>query len=47
MIDPLELMDDLFKKATTMLTDVWTVFYNEIESINTAPNFLIKRFNNS
>jgi hypothetical protein len=44
MIDPLELMADLFTKATLMLADVWIVFYNEIEAINTDPGFLIKRY---
>jgi hypothetical protein len=45
MINPKELMDDLFRKATNMLSDVWTVFFQEIETINTDSNFLSRRLN--
>lgn len=44
--NPSDLMDQLFKQATKMLSDVWKIFYKEIESINTNPNFLIYRQNN-
>jgi len=47
LINPKELMDDLFLKATKMLSDVWNVFYCELEIINTDPNFLLKRYKNA
>lgn len=38
-INPQELMDQLFKQFTKMLSDVWAVFRVEIEKINTDINF--------
>jgi hypothetical protein len=38
-INPQELMDQLFKQSTKMLSDVWIVFRNELEKINTDLNF--------
>ncbi len=38
-INPQELMNQLFKQSTKMLSDVWTVFREEIEKINTDINF--------
>lgn len=38
-INPQILMDQLFNQSTDMLSDIWKVYYNELEKINTDPNF--------
>jgi hypothetical protein len=43
LINPKELMDQLFKQSTKMLSDVWTVFLSEIITINTDRNFPLYR----
>lgn len=42
--DPVAFMEELFNKATKMLSDVWSIFYDEIEKINTHPNFPNKMY---
>jgi hypothetical protein len=44
LINPKVLMDELFNKSTRMLSDVWTTFSCELETINTDPNFPNQRF---